>query len=298
MNLNGRHRSCSLIEAKRPFFIRFLLEAWLLLALVISMQSMITHAQVARAESINPLKKAIYTVDPSKCPQMISQHGSSGTYDFIVNGGFGSRHVEYYWYGFYALVPIPELTSTSLPVVQIWRRSPETPDGLWIAMPTWRTPQDWQDGWGEGSSMVAFTNGTLVILYKTESHPDGFPTGFFDPRTPPGLYGGNWKTNDICPPSSHPQGTNIYAITNLISVVYESDGTSTSFKVDAAVNSAGISLSLPTENGRTYAVEYTPVMPPTNEWTVLEKDIAGHGDPVLVKDTNRVDQRFYRALAQ
>jgi hypothetical protein len=143
----------------------------------------------------------------------------------------------------------------------------------------------WGTSWsslGLGPNFYFVTNGFLAVLWKTEIHEQQFPQQ-------------GWETNNYC---SSLEVTNTFAISNSIVVVYETPSISPPFKLAATVSPSGVSLTVPTTTSRTYAVEYTPVLPPTNPWHILVSNIVGTGGPVSVTDSNNAKQRFYRALEQ
>jgi hypothetical protein len=240
-------------------------------------------AQVTRQESTNQLKKAVYTFDPSTCPQYIKKQEVAGTCQWVPLPGITNTY-PYYLYLYYAGVSVPEITFSNLPSIQVYRKTPDSQVQSWNAMPTVMMTA-WGTTWsslGLGPSFYTLTNGFLGVLWKTEIHEQQFPQQ-------------GWETNNYCPSL---EVTNIFAISNSIVVVYETPSISSSFKLDATVSPLGVSVIVPTTTGRTYAVQYTPVLPLTNSWNILFSNIVGTGGPVSVTDSNRANQRFYRALEQ
>jgi hypothetical protein len=228
-------------------------------------------AQITRQESTNQLKKVVYTVDPSTCFQFVKKQGLTGTCQFGL---------PYYLYLYYAFIPIPEITLQNLPSIQVWRIPPNSLG--WIPMPT--TMMSVFGEWNTltlGPSFYGITNNTLAIVWKTEVHEEQFPEK-------------DWQTNNICPML---EVTNIFAISNKIVVVYETQSISP-FTLGATVSPSQVSVFLPTTVGKTYAVEHTPVLQPTSSWHTLVSNIVGTGGPVLITDSNGEKQRFYRALEQ
>ena len=118
-------------------------------------------AQVTRQESTNQLKKAVYTLDPSTTTQYIKQ--------WIIYSFCDGN--PYYMYLYYAMVPIPEITVSNMPSVQVWKISPGSQG--WTPMPAVRVSDDWN--WSMGPSFYVLTNGVCGVLWKTETHPQQFP---------------------------------------------------------------------------------------------------------------------------
>ena len=74
-------------------------------------------------------------------------------------------------------------------------------------------------------------------------------------------------------------------------------GNSSSVFVISSLISTNDSRTLfwPSSANRTYSLEYTPEMVPTN-WTVLATNIIGTGSAISLADTNAAPRRFYRVL--